>query len=282
MPELPEVETVKKVLLSWVKDKKITNAYIYHLGIIEDLTCIKGETILDVTRYGKNLMFVLDNYVLTSHLRMEGKYYYAKKEKGINKDGKINFKYEGKEDLSKIRKHTHVILEIDNNDLLLYHDVRKFGKMHLYDKNKFNISLLGVGKEPFDMEVDELFNVLQRKKNPIKEVLLDQSVMSGIGNIYADEICFKCGFLPTKDASSLTKKEVENLIKVARSTLLDAIQDGGSTIKSYHSGNGVDGLFQTKLLVYGRKGEPCSKCGNPITKIKLKGRGTCFCTFCQK
>ena len=96
MPELPEVETVKKVLLSWVKDKKITNAYIYHLGIIEDLTCIKGETILDVTRYGKNLMFVLDNYVLTSHLRMEGKYYYAKKEKGINKDGKINFKYEGK------------------------------------------------------------------------------------------------------------------------------------------------------------------------------------------
>lgn len=282
MPELPEVETVKKVLLGWVKNKKITNSYVYHKGIIEDLNLIKGETILDVTRYGKNLMFVLDNYVLTSHLRMEGKYYYAKKEKGIHKDGKINFAYEGKEDITKIRKHTHVVFELDNKDLLLYHDVRKFGKMHLYKKEEFNISLLGVGKEPFDIETDELFTILQKRKNPIKEVLLDQSVMSGIGNIYADEICFKCGFLPTREALSLTKKEVENLIKVARNTLLDAIKDGGSTIKSYHSGNGVDGLFQTRLLVYGKKGEPCVKCGKPITKIKLKGRGTCFCGNCQK
>ncbi len=282
MPELPEVETVKKVLINWIKGKRITNTYIYYPRIIDDLSPLVNEKINDVTRYGKNLIFVLDNYILTSHLRMEGKFYFAKKEAGLSQDKKINFSIESKDDVSFIRKHTHIILELDNEYLLLYHDVRKFGKMHLYSKNDFSFSNLGIGKEPFDMSKEELYSLFQKKKQPIKEVLLDQSVISGIGNIYADEICFKCGILPTRKASSLSLKEVEKLLSVSQETLNEAILYGGSTIKSYHSGNGVDGLFQQKLLVYGKKDEPCSICATPIKKIKLKGRGTCFCPKCQK
>lgn len=282
MPELPEVETVKKVLEKWTKNRKIVNTYIYYPRIIEDLSVLKNETINEVTRYGKNLIFILDNYVLTVHLRMEGKFYLAKKEEGINKDKKINFTFEGKDEITSIRKHTHIILELDNEDLLLYHDVRKFGKMHLYPKKDFSLSLLGIGKEPFEISKEELYKILQKREKPIKEVLLDQKVMSGIGNIYADEICFKSGILPTRIASSLSLNEVSNLLLCSQNILKEAIKEGGSTIKSYHSGNGVDGLFQTKLLVYGKKGKPCSVCNAPIEKIKLKGRGTCFCPKCQK
>ena len=285
MPELPEVETVRRVLDKWVDGRVIKDVKFIYPNTVEEYdenefkSIIVNQRINKVNREGKFLLFELDDYILSSHLRMEGKYYYGK-----SIDGTIsNYVYDGSEDINKVKKHSCVLFLLDDNSVLIYHDVRKFGKMHLYNKDEYvPFITLGLGKEPFDMDGREFYNLIHSKNNPIKEILLDQSIISGIGNIYADEICYATSIHPTRVAKKVTKKECDNIVDVSKSILLQAINDGGSTIKTYHSGNGVDGLFQQNLLVYGRKGELCSRCNSSIVKIKLKGRGTCFCPKCQK
>lgn len=273
MPELPEVETVRQSLKLKIKDKIITDVNIYYDGIIEYPSVkefckkIKGQKINDIDRYGKWLMFVLDDYYLLSHLRMEGKYFIKN-----NKD--------------KVLKHEHVVFKLDDGIELRYMDVRKFGKMHLIDKNKIKQigPLVELGLEPWDKEltVRYLKNMFSKKKLPIKSVLLDQSIIVGIGNIYADEILFLSGINPLKKAMDLNDRELSNIIKYTRLELEDAIKKGGTTIRSYSSVNGVHGLFQQELNVHTKEGEKCPKCGNIIIKIKVGGRGTYYCESCQK
>jgi formamidopyrimidine-DNA glycosylase len=111
---------------------------------------------------------------------------------------------------------------------------------------------------------------------------MNQNIISGLGNIYADEVCYACGIHPTREGRTISEKECDRIIEHSIRILNKSIDEGGSTVKSYHSGNGVDGLFQQSLLVYGKKGEHCSRCGSIIEKIRLKGRGTCYCPQCQK
>ena len=271
MPELPEVETVKNGLIKKVKGRKIINAKVLWDSIIaypDKETFIKeiaGETINDITRRGKYLMFILDNYYLTSHLRMEGKYFI-------------------KEPTELLSKHDHVIFSLDNGMELRYNDTRKFGKMHLVKKDElFNSPVSKLGKEPWDKDltVDYLKNKLNRKL-AIKSLLLDQSIITGIGNIYADEILFSSRINPETNGSDLTDKNLADIIDNTRTILAKAIELGGTTIHTYTAVDGITGRFQQELLVHGKKDMPCPNCHTKIEKIVVNTRGTYYCPRCQK
>ena len=273
MPELPEVETVKNTLKRKLVNKRITNVKIYYDNIIEypDVKTfsknILNQKIIDMDRYGKWLIFVLEDYFLLSHLRMEGKYFF----KNSNED---------------LNKHEHIVFTIEDKIELRYHDVRKFGKMLLIEKDKINATkpFSQLGYEPWDekLNIDYLKDKYKNKKLPIKTVLLDQSIIVGIGNIYADEILFLSHINPEKKASLLEDNELNDIIKYTKNVLEEAIKSGGSTIRSYSSVDGVHGLFQQKLFVHTKAGENCSICNNKIIKIKVGGRGTYYCPFCQR
>ena len=271
MPELPEVETVKNGLIKKVKGKKIIKCLVRWNGIIaypskeEFIKEIENKTIKDITRRGKFLIFNLDDYYLISHLRMEGKYFI-------------------KEPNEKLSKHDHVIFSLDNHKELRYNDTRKFGKMYLVKNNELDKTpLVNLGKEPWDknLTVEYLKNKFNRKL-AIKTLLLDQSIITGIGNIYADEILFLSKINPTKKGNELTKKNLEDIIENTRNILAKAIELGGTTIHTYTAVDGITGRFQQELLVHGKKDELCPNCKTKIEKIVVNTRGTYYCPKCQK
>lgn len=274
MPELPEVETVRQVLKGWTINRTIVKTDIFYNNVLENIgyeefnSKIVNQKIYDIKRIGKYLLFVLDDYILLSHLRMEGKYYLI--------NGEINDE--------KMNKHKIISFALDDGNTLLYHDVRKFGKMKLLDKNKYmsDSSLNKLGKEPFVMSKEELYELINKSNKHIKELILDQSIIAGLGNIYADEVLFLSKINPLRRGKNISIDECEKIVNNSVIVLNKAIELGGSTIRSYHSGNHVDGLFQNKLNVYGKKGEKCPNCGSAIEKTIVGGRGTHYCPMCQK
>ncbi len=273
MPELPEVETIRKSLEKELKNRTIVDVVVNYENIIAEPTVfsfveqIKNQTIHQLKRYGKWLIFELDQYVLLSHLRMEGKYFFRTKEDPIS-------------------KHEHVIFCLDDDRELRYHDTRKFGRMYLLKKEEaYDVPPLSkLGLEPWDslLTVTYLKEKLKNKTIPIKTCLLDQSIIVGIGNIYANEILFLSRISPLKKSNCLTKKELERIIENTRTVLKEAIEMGGSTIRSYHPSEGIDGMFQQKLYVHGKDGTPCPVCGKPIQKKFINGRSSYYCAHCQK
>lgn len=273
MPELPEVETIKRKLKSKILNEIIKEVYVYYPSIIESpsvdefKTKLKKEKIIDMKRRGKWLIFELNNYYLLSHLRMEGKYIYRTHEDELN-------------------KHEHVAFLFESGLELRYKDTRKFGRMYLVNKeDAYNEKpLCELGKEPWDdtLNIDYLKDKYKSKKLPIKTVILDQNIIVGIGNIYADEILFKSRIHPLASACNLTAKDCENIIKYTKETLEFAIDLGGTTIKSYESEEGVHGTFQDNLLVHNHEGDKCPKCSSIIVKTRVGGRGTYYCPKCQK
>lgn len=273
MPELPEVETVKQSLKLKLVGKRIISASVYHHNIIEYpsvtefCTNIAGQLIQGMDRYGKWLIFDLEDYYLLSHLRMEGKYFF-------------------KNPSDERNKHEHIIFKLDDGTELRYMDVRKFGKMHLIKKEEIKTRgpFLEMGLEPWDKKLTPSYlkEKYQKKKLPIKSTLLDQSIIVGIGNIYADEILFLSKINPLKSSQSLTEIELDHIIKNTRQVLEQAIEKGGTTIRSYTSVDGVHGLFQQELYVHCKAKEPCPKCKTTIIKTKVGGRGTYYCPNCQK
>ncbi len=273
MPELPEVETIKNKLKELVLNKRIIDVNIMYPNIIEYPSTlefkkqIKNQTINDIKRRGKWLMFELDSHYLLSHLRMEGRYIIRNKKEQYD-------------------KHEHVSFILDDNTELRYKDTRKFGRMHLIKKEEITLKkpLNELGLEPFDnqLNIDYLKGKYRMKKLPIKTVLLDQSIITGIGNIYADEILFLSRVNPLTKCLDLNDKELENIIKYTKQVLNNAIKLGGTTIRSYEQVEGVHGNFQDNLLVHNKEGEKCPNCANKIIKIKVGGRGTYYCSNCQK
>lgn len=269
MPELPEVETVKNTLKKQVLNKKIELANIYWNNIIafpevdEFKKKICNQKINNILRRGKWLMFELDDYFLLSHLRMEGKYFIRKKGDEVN-------------------KHEHVIFLFTDGVELRYHDTRKFGKMYLIEKEKvYDVKPLNeLGLEPWDKKLTIEYLRNKFNKKPIKSLLLDQSIIVGIGNIYADEILFLSHINPEASGNELLDQNLSDIIKYTKEVLESAIKLGGSTIKSYTSSEGVHGLFQNKLLVHTK--DVCPTCNSNILKIAVGGRGTYYCPKCQK
>lgn len=272
MPELAEVETVRNVLKTKILNKKIKNVNVLYNKMIENdeeffKKVLIGNYFKDILRKGKWLIFELNEYYLLSHLRMEGKYFI-------------------KNSSNKIEKHEHVIITFDDNTDLRYHDTRKFGRMKIINKNELEKTkeIQKQGKEPLDdtLTSNYLIEKIKNKNIPIKTVLLDQEIISGLGNIYANEVLYKAGIYPLRRANSITELECERIIKASKEILTKAISEGGTTIKSYTSSLGVTGNYQNYLEVHKREKEPCHKCGSLIKKVKVGGRSTYYCDYCQK
>jgi formamidopyrimidine-DNA glycosylase len=271
MPELPEVETIKNIINPVIKGKTIDNIRVFHAGSIlsgekEFISSLKGETFLNVTREGKFLLFHLTHdKVVISHLRMEGKYFECKAKEAPE-------------------KHDILIYDFTNGTGLRFNDTRKFGILILTSEEKAHQEppLSDLGKEPFVLTPSELYQGLRKKKKePIKEALLDQKLIAGLGNIYDDEVLFACKINPKREANSLSQEECASIIKESIRILNIAIKNGGSTIRSYHPKEGMSGMMQNNLLAYGKGNTPCSRCGFPLRKISIGGRGTVYCPICQ-
>ena len=269
MPELPEVETVKNELKKKLLKKRINDIKILYNGIIAtNLNNFKkdiiNEEIIDITRRGKFLIFELNNFYLVSHLRMEGKYFIKDKNETIS-------------------KHEHVIFYFDDFTLR-YHDTRKFGKMYLVNKDKLftDTPLSKLGYEPWDKNLNNKYLKNRFNNNiAIKTLLLDQGIISGIGNIYADEILFKSKINPLKKGKDLKNNELNNIIINTRIVLEQGIKNKGTTIHSFSS-LGEVGHNQDSLLVHTKEGCSCTICGSMIKKIRVNGRGTYYCPKCQR
>lgn len=274
MPELPEVETIKETLQQFIINKQIEDITVRWPNIIkqpDDIeqfkVLLQGQTFRHLKRKGKFILFYLDDYVLISHLRMEGKYRVVPSEEPLD-------------------KHTHIIFTFTDGEELRYNDVRKFGTMHLYPigEELTNPPLNKLAPDPFEeaFTFEYFYEKLKKTERFIKVVLLDQTVVSGLGNIYVDETLFKAGVHPQSRSSKLTKTEVRKIYEQAIDTLDTAVKLGGTTIRSYVNSQGEMGMFQQELFAYGQEGEPCKKCGKPIVKMKVGGRGTHICGACQK
>jgi formamidopyrimidine-DNA glycosylase len=274
MPELPEVETVVRTLTGLVVGKTIERVSV-HLGRIirtpddveEFKSQVAGQTIHAIKRRAKFIQFVLDRDVLISHLRMEGRY-------GL---------YQAEE---PVEKHTHVVFHFTDGTELRYRDVRQFGTMDLFALGTETTAgpLAKLGVEPLDegFTAAAFSKLLNGRSTKIKQLLLNQECIVGLGNIYVDESLFLAGIHPETPAGKLTKKQVVRLQESIVATLSEAVEQGGSSIKSYVNGQGEMGMFQQSLKVYGRKEEPCVQCGTPIVRFVVGGRGTHICPVCQK
>lgn len=269
MPELPEVETVRQTLRHLILERTITSVDVLYPPIIEgDLEAFTSlmayQQIQEVERKGKYLIFKLSQGVFVSHLRMEGKYLYEPSS-------------------TPIEKHTHVIFHLDNGMDLRYHDTRKFGRIQWLDKEKYvdEKPLNQLGKEPFDLSKEEFYQAIHSSDLPIKTVLLDQTKIAGLGNIYANEVLFRAKIHPLTKASSLSKAKCQLLIDMSIEVLNEAIAQGGTTIRSFSS-NGIHGLFTQQLCVHGKEKEPCPRCNYPILRKKINGRSAYYCPKCQR
>ncbi|MCQ2814806.1 MAG: DNA-formamidopyrimidine glycosylase [Bacilli bacterium] len=271
MPELPEVETVKNVLNTIVVNTKITKIDVLHTNTIksdlnEFIHELTGETFKNVSRIGKFLIFHLSNdKVIISHLRMEGKFY------EVNENDKNTY-------------YSRVVFHLDNGKKLCFDDSRCFGILiYSTEKEYKNVKdIKKLGPEPFDIQdVNYLIKRTKNKKIPIKTQLLDQSLMAGIGNIYVDETLFKSKIHPWTPSNLITKDEWQKILNNACEILNLAIKMGGSTIRSYHPGKGIDGSFQTAIRVYGKANTKCPDCGATLRFVTTNGRGTTFCPHCQ-
>lgn len=272
MPEIAEVETVRNVLKKRILHKKIKEVKVFYDKMLDNneeefINILKDNEIKDILRRGKWLIFELNDHYLLSHLRMEGKYF-------IKNSDELR------------EKHEHIIISFNDNTDLRYHDTRKFGKMKIIKKDDlFKIEeIKKQGMEPMDdnLTSNYLLDKFKGKKMPIKTTLLDQTIISGLGNIYADEVLYEAGINPLRVTSTITELECQNIINASKKIIEKAIKEGGTTIKSYTSSLGVYGNYQTFLKVHTKENMECSICHNKIKRIKVGGRSTYFCEICQK
>lgn len=269
MPELPEVEVVRSVLESNILGLKIVDIECFYEPIIEnEITEFKSlvinKKVTKLERLGKYLIFKLEDGAFISHLRMEGKYHYFK------------------EEIPNLA-HTHVVFHFENGYKLLYQDVRKFGRI-VYKEladiyTTLPLSKIGVEGNSENYNLDKIYEAIHRKKLPIKTVLLDQTIISGLGNIYVDEVLFKSNINPHRLASSLSIEEVKSIMANSKEILNKAILYKGTTIRSYTSSLGVSGNYQDFLMVHTKK--VCPICNSPISKDKIGGRSSYYCNKCQ-
>ncbi len=278
MPELPEVETVVRALRKLVVGKKIASTKIFVNKLIKEPATIKGfktkiknQTIYEIERIGKYIIFILDEYVLLSHLRMEGKYFFFEDQKNIS----VN------------NKHFMATIIFTDKSLLVYDDTRKFGTFHLQNIKKYKDlnPINKIGPEPFEKTCTSKYlkEKLSKKSIAIKTALLDQTIISGLGNIYVNEVLHLSKVNPLIPSKKVSESKIELLLNYSKKVLKKAIKLGGSSISTYTSSLAVNGKFQNHLLVHTKKGEKCTQCKKAfISKIKVNGRGTYYCKVCQE
>jgi formamidopyrimidine-DNA glycosylase len=274
MPEMPEVETIRRTLVNKISGRTIKEVEFLLARLVKWPTAAEFQAVLTsrkivtITRRGKYLLFHLDdNQVLVIHLRMTGRLQYITA--GMEKD-----------------KFTRIIFKLDNSDLLVYADTRTLGTLYLMPVEElWRISgLATMGPEPLTPEFSLAYvsEMLKKHHGKIKAILLNQKYIGGLGNIYVDESLAIAGIHPERIASSLSESENEKLFHAINKIIADAIEHGGTSFRDYRDASGKTGNHQHHLRVYGRKAEPCFTCGTPIVWKEVSGRGTHFCPECQR
>ena len=289
MPELPEVEVVKRSLNNKIKNLIIKEVEIndVRLRYPIDKTKIRkiiGLKLEKIRRRSKYLLFFFNkNIIMLVHLGMTGKFFFVNKK---NTKFKTSFYYNIDE--KKDYKHDRVIFVFNRNQKLIYNDVRKFGFIKFLDRKNFNdnLHLKNLGPEPLEKSFNYKYvkKYVKSRNRSVKDILMDQKFVSGIGNIYANEILFLSKIKPTRKVKRLTKLEFKKIIRFTKNILKKSIKLGGSSVKDFSSSNGKRGIFQQYFNVYGKKSEPCSNknCKNKITRSIISNRATFYCSECQK
>ncbi len=289
MPELPEVEVVKRSLINKtqnliVKAVKINDGRLRYKINRNKIKKIIGLKFKKISRKSKYLLFFFNkDIVMLVHLGMTGKFFFVIRK---SKKYKTSFYYDINEE--KDKKHDRVIFDLSNNQKLIYNDIRKFGFIKFINRHDVdqNIHLKHLGPEPLSnkFNIGYFKNYIKGKERTIKNLLMDQKFISGLGNIYVNEILFFSGVRPAKKIKKLTNFEIQKIIKFSKKIISKAIVLGGSSIKDFSSSSGKKGSFQQHFSVYGKKDENCSKvkCEGKIKKIAITNRASFFCNKCQK
>jgi formamidopyrimidine-DNA glycosylase len=305
MPELPEVETVRLQLKHKVIGATIKAVDVFHpKTVAHDMTIGKtlaGKTITDIDRIGKLLIFSFLNepdLFLLAHLKRTGQFFFVDKKGHIVGGGhslQENFGFSSRSSTEKRgrltapdtilpNKHTRVAFRFVDDATLFFNDMRLFGYTKLANQKDMNQARVGFGPEPIDPEFDTKWFIdrVRRRNTPIKAALLDQSFVSGLGNIYVDEALWRAHVRPTRRASSLTRKEAAAIAEAARAVLQESIAVGGTTFQHFVDTDANKGNFTNYLQVFGKQDTACARCGGMIKKIRCAGRGTHYCPSCQK
>ena len=280
MPELPEVEVIRRELAPLVCGKEFAAPVIHFPGAVNYPAperfrrLLGGRSIRELGRKGKYLFFRLNRGTLLAHLRMTGRLIYGSTGAPAAGDSALQ------------PKHLRLELPFTGGGALYFYDQRKFGGFWLLEHpgEWESAGLPRLGPDIWE-EVDEaaFLALLQaRSRARIKPLLLDQGFVAGMGNIYTDESLFRSGIHPCRRVSTLSEKERRNLYRAIREVLAEGIACGGTTTRDYLDARGSAGSFQERLAVYGCKGEPCPRCGRPVERTATAGRGTYFCPRCQK
>ena len=274
MPELPEVETVKNTLEKNLAGLTMTGVdvempkIIREPGLTDFIAGVTGKKITRLGRRGKYLLINLSGGgVLVVHLRMTGRLVYARPE-------------------DPLPRHTHVVFHLSDGNELRFADMRQFGRILLVQTRQLDQvkGLKDLGPEPLghDFSREFLRRELKRKRVRLKSLLLDQTFIAGLGNIYADEALHRSRIHPERIARTLSTREIANLYHSIIEVLQEGIANRGTSMRDYVDGDGREGNYQKLLRVYNREGEPCGYCGTAITRIKVGGRSSYFCNACQK
>jgi len=274
MPELPEVETIANGLNSRVAGDTIESVWLgkkpepLKSSAKEIARTLDGARIQKVHRVGKHIVFDLKRDKEPAqwivHLGMSGRMLVAEPD-------------------AEIAKHTHAIAKLASGKELRFVDPRRFGRLSVVtSKNKLPDGFIGPGSEPLTISLDDFSQLFSRRNTPIKAALLNQKLLHGVGNIYADESLFRAGVRPRRKAGSLTRAELAKLHAAVKTVLKEAIALGGSSVSDYVDASGEEGFFQLQHRVYGRTNAYCYVCRTPIKRIVVGGRGTHYCPKCQK
>lgn len=274
MPELPEVETIRQGMIKKVKGKKIENVEIRNdknirvISPLEFKKRLKGKVVKDIDRRGKFLIISLNSTdLLIFHLKLTGRLLFFPAEK---------------EEPDYVR----IVFTFTDESRLFFADIRGFADVFLLPESDLETipAIKNMGPEPLspDFTPDKLKERLKGKRGKIKPLLMDQSVIAGIGNIYSQEALYRAGIHPEREVSKLTEKEIEAIYQNLVDVLKEAIRYRGSSVDAYLDLNGKEGSYVSHLKVYEREGQTCSRCGTSIKKKKVGGRGTYFCSKCQK
>jgi formamidopyrimidine-DNA glycosylase len=270
MPELPEVETIRRSLLPHVTGALITSVEVRERRFRQPIARgferrLRGRRIQALRRVGKYLLFDLD---LGLHLLVH-----------LGMSGSLEVRRAG----APTAAHDHVRLGLGAGVMLVFNDARRFGLMRIGAPVELT-ELVGVGPDPLaaDWSAEHLQPLVRGRARPIKNILMDQELLAGIGNIYANEILFQAGIRPTRRGRTLRRVDLERLAHAVRAVLTLAVECGGSSISDFRDGDGRPGYFQLQFQVYDRAGDPCRTCGTVIRRVVMSGRSSFYCRRCQQ
>jgi formamidopyrimidine-DNA glycosylase len=269
MPELPEVETTRRGIEPYAKGQRIEKVIVrekrLRWPVDENLSAqLSGRQITSVERRAKYLLLATDIGEVMIHLGMSGSLRIIEQEKP--------------------KKHDHLDLVLCNGKTIRFNDPRRFGSVLLAPAGQQHKLLASLGVEPLldEFNIDYLWPLAKQRKLPIKAFIMNNQVVVGVGNIYAQEALFLTGIHPGRAANRISKKRLESLIEAIKQVLAKAIEAGGSSLKDFTGADGKPGYFQQTLNVYGRQGEACVVCSNPLKQLTIGQRNTAFCSHCQR